>query len=119
MIASPSPFLAKHQYFPESFLLVSKPRVSPSATELPSFIHVIVGVGFPVAVQRKVTFIPSTTVWLLGLAVKLGGTETMDKSKTEWAISHFFPAVLNTRLVIVHEKENDKGPITAFEQKVS
>ena len=72
LIASPSPFLAKHQYFPESFLLVSKARVSFSDMKVPFFIHFMVGVGFPVAVQRKVTFVPSITVWLLGLEVKLG-----------------------------------------------
>jgi len=68
------PLSVKHQYFPESFLLVSKLSVSPVTTVFPSLIHFIVGVGFPVASQWKVVWSPSTTVLLAGLVIKLGET---------------------------------------------
>ena len=46
-----SPFSAEHKYFPESFRLVSKLSVSPVARIFPSFIQVILGFGYPEAVQ--------------------------------------------------------------------
>lgn len=64
-----------HKYFPEWFLLVSKLRLSPSATTSPSFSHVICGVGFPVALQWNVALAPSITLWSSGVVIRLGGTE--------------------------------------------
>ena len=64
-----------HKYFPEWFLLVSKLRLSPSATTTPSFFHVICGVGFPVALQWNVALAPSITLWSSGVVIRLGGTE--------------------------------------------
>jgi len=74
-----SPLSAKHQYFPESFLLVLKLRVSLVATVRPSLIHFIVGVGFPEASQWNVARSPSTTVLLAGLVIKLGETIMIEK----------------------------------------
>jgi len=51
-------------------------NVNPDATVLPSFIHFIFGVGFPVALQWKVALADSSTVWSAGVVVKLGATET-------------------------------------------
>ena len=78
LIARPSPFSAEHQYFPERFLLVSKLSGSPLPTVFPSLIHVILGVGFPMAAQWNIVSSSSLTVWLIGIVVKLGGTETKD-----------------------------------------
>lgn len=71
-----SPFSAKHQYFPEWVLLISKLSVFPLATVSPSLFHVIFGVGFPVALQWKVAMPDSSTVWSVGAVVILGATET-------------------------------------------
>lgn len=65
---------AKHQYFPEWVLLAVRLSVSPSAKRFPSFSHVIVGVGFPVAVQWRVTCSLSMAVLSDGLVENLGGT---------------------------------------------
>jgi len=43
---------------------------------LPSFTHFIFGVGFPVALQWNVAVADSSTVWLAGVVIKLGATET-------------------------------------------
>lgn len=69
-----NPFSAVHQYFPERVLLVSKLSLSPLATVFPSFVHVMFGLGLPVASQTSVTVAPSTTVLLDGLVVKVGET---------------------------------------------
>ena len=71
---SPSLLLAEHQYFPESFFEAAKVRLFAAPTVIPSLIHVILGVGFPVAAQLKTTFSFSVTVWSLGLMMKLGTT---------------------------------------------
>ena len=73
-----TPLSAKHQYFPESFFLVSKLSVSPVTTVFPSLIHFIVGVGFPVASQWNIAWSASITVLLAGLVIKLGET-TIEK----------------------------------------
>ena len=69
-----NPFSAKHEYFPELVLLASNLSISPVATVFPSLIHVIFGVGFPVAVHWNLTSSVSSTVKLLGRVVKLGAT---------------------------------------------
>ena len=47
----------------------------PSPSILSSLVHVIFGVGFPVALQWNVTVVFSMTIWLEGLVVKLVSTE--------------------------------------------
>ena len=49
--------------------------ITPLATVFSSLIHVIFGVGFPVALQWNVAVSDSITVWSAGVVVKLGGTE--------------------------------------------
>ena len=74
LTADPSPFSAKHQYFPVWVLFVSKLSVSPSPTVFPLLIHIIFGVGFPVAAQWKTIMSPSATVLFAGLMIILGET---------------------------------------------
>ena len=74
LTATLKPLLAEHQYFPELFLLASKLSLSPVATDFPSLIHVIFGVGFPVAEQWNVALEDSKIVWSVGLVVILGTT---------------------------------------------
>lgn len=69
-----NPFSAEHQYFPESFLFTSKLSVSPLATVFPSLVHVIFGVGFPMALQWNVAVAPSMMVWSIGSVVSVGET---------------------------------------------
>ena len=69
-----NPFSAEHQYSPDWFLFASKLRVSPSVRVLPSFDQVIVGDGFPEALQWNVALVPSITVWSSGVVIKLGST---------------------------------------------
>ena len=69
-----NPFSAEHRYFPDWFLLVWKRRMFPDPTPLPSFVHVMFGVGFPVALHWNVTVVPSRTVWFEGSVVNIGGT---------------------------------------------
>ena len=76
LICTSTPFFAVHQYFPESFLLVSKVSVSPVPTVIPSLIHFMFGIGLPFTVQWKVLLSPSFTVWSTGVFMKLGGTAT-------------------------------------------
>ena len=49
--------------------------VTPLATVFPSLIHVIFGVGLPVALQWNVAMSDSIFVWSAGVVVKLGATE--------------------------------------------
>ena len=49
--------------------------VTPLATVFPSLIHVIFGVGFPVALQWNVAVSDSITVWSVGVVDRLGATE--------------------------------------------
>ena len=56
----------------------------PDATVFPSFIQVIFGIGFPVALQWNVALSPSVTVLSTGFVTKLGPTET----KTKWDLSY-------------------------------
>ena len=51
----------------------------PDPTVFPSLIHVIFGVGFPMAVQWNVTVAPSMMVWSAGVFFKLGGTAKKEK----------------------------------------
>lgn len=46
----------------------------PDPTPLPSFVHVMFGVGFPVALHWNVTVVPSRTVWFEGSVINIGGT---------------------------------------------
>ena len=66
------PFSAKHQYLPVCLLRALKVSLFPVSTVFPSFIHVIFGVGFPVAVQWKVTSWFSMIISSAGLVIKLG-----------------------------------------------
>ena len=43
-------------------------------TVFPSLVHVIFGVGFPVALQWNITVAPSVMVLSLGLEIKLGAS---------------------------------------------
>ena len=52
----------------------------PSPSILSSVVHVIFGVGFPVALHWNVTVVFSMTVWLEGLVVKLVSTEKVIKN---------------------------------------
>ena len=51
--------------------------MSPSATVFPSLVHVIFGVGFPVAAHWKVSMSPSTTILSGGLRIILGGSKNV------------------------------------------
>lgn len=79
------PLSAIHQYIPESSFLTSKVSDLPVATVWPSFIHVIVGVGFPAAEQRRVALWPSAIVKFVGVTVKAGGT--VAENKRSWYIN--------------------------------
>lgn len=76
MTVALNPFSAEHQYFPDWFLLAENLRISPEPTVIPSLVHVIFGVGLPVAMHWKVASSDSRTVWLLGAVVRLGATAT-------------------------------------------
>ena len=79
VIFTPSPLSAEHRYSPDWFRLAENLSSSPWPTVFPSFIHVIVGVGFPVAAQRNIASLSSRTVRLLGVDVKLGRTANFIK----------------------------------------
>ena len=85
-----NPFSAKHQYFPEWFPLALKLIVSPWATVFPSLIHVIFGVGLPVALHCNLSSSFSTIIWSDGLVDKLGGTTwNDDKWMNEWGYINY------------------------------
>ena len=70
-----NPLSATHRYFPESVLLALKLSVSVVPTVSPFLlIHVMFGVGLPVAMHSNVTSSSSSMVMLVGRVVKLGAT---------------------------------------------
>ena len=58
--------------------MASNVIVFPLATVLPSLIHFISGVGFPVALQWNVAVADSSTIWSAGVVIKLGATERIN-----------------------------------------
>ena len=69
-----NPLSAEHQYFPDWFLFVLKLSVSPDPTVFPFTLHVIFGIGLPVAVQWNDAVAPSMMVWSTGVVTKLDET---------------------------------------------
>ena len=50
-MASSTPFSAEQKYSPESFLRAVNLKVFPESSIFPSFVQVILGIGFPLAAQ--------------------------------------------------------------------
>ena len=79
-MASSTPFSAKQKYSPESFLRALNLKVFPEASIFPSFVQVILGIGFPLAAQWNITSSPSMTVWSDGSVVKPDETKMVKRN---------------------------------------
>ena len=79
-MASSTPFSAEQKYSPESFLRAVNLKVFPEARIFPSFVQVILGVGFPLAAQWNITSSPSMTVWSDGSVVKPDETKMVKRN---------------------------------------
>lgn len=79
-MASSTPFSAEQKYSPESFLRALNLKVFPEASIFPSFVQVILGVGFPLAAQWNITSSPSMTVWSDGSVVKPDETKMVKRN---------------------------------------
>lgn len=78
-VALPTLLVAVHQYSPScSLLMFFNGRKDPGyfLSLLPSFDHVTLGGGLPVALQESVTSLVSFSVWFLEISVMFGRTIT-------------------------------------------
>lgn len=77
----PTPLSAVHLQPPSSCLLMLiKDLGTVMLSE--SLVQVMFGAGYPLAVQMRVTLLPSVTVWLVEISMIFGGTATiLEKEK--------------------------------------